>query len=181
MASETLEGELAHATQAADPGGLPQLDFTTWPSQIFWLAIALVALYQLMTKIALPRISSVIEERADAIADDLDRAEEFRRKAEEAQGAYDKALAEARGKAQAIAAETRAQIGADVEAEMARADEEIAARAAESERRIKEIRDSAMESVEAVAVETAGALVDAVTPQIADPAAVQAAVKAELG
>ena len=181
MASETA-GELLH--EAAEPhgsGGLPQLDFDTWPSQIFWLAVALIALYQLMSKIALPRISSVLEERADAIADDLDRAEEFKRKAEEAQAAYDRALAEARAKAQAIAAETRAQIQAQVDAEMTRADAEISARAAESETRIREIRDSAMASVEAVATETAGAVVEAVLPDLSDPQAVESAVKAELG
>lgn len=59
--------------------GLPQLDFTSFPSQIFWLAVTGLVLFQLMNKVALPRISSVLEERADAIADDLDRAEDFRR------------------------------------------------------------------------------------------------------
>ncbi len=170
------------AAQGAEvqSGGLPQLDFDTWPSQIFWLTVALVALYQLMTKIALPRISSVLEERADAIADDLDRAEEFKRKAEAAQEAYDKALAEARAKAQAIAAETRAEIQKEVDAEMAKADEEIAARAAESERRIKEIRESAMASVEQVARDTAGSVVEAVLPDLADQSVVDQAVRAEL-
>jgi F-type H+-transporting ATPase subunit b len=169
------------AAEAHGSGGLPQLDFDTWPSQIFWLAVSLVILYRLMTTIALPRISGVIEERADKIADDLDRAEEFRRKAEEAQAAYDRALAEARTKAQAIAAETRAAIQKEVEAEMARADEEIGARAAESERRIREIRDSAMAAVADVATETASALVEAVLPEVADSDAVSAAVRAELG
>lgn len=181
MASNETVGELLHdAEELHHSGGLPQLDFDTWPSQIFWLAISLVVLYQLMTKIALPRISSVLEERADAIADDLDRAEEFKRKAEEAQAAYDAALAEARAKAQGIAAEARAEIQKEVDAEMARADAEISARAAESETRIREIRDSAMASVEAVAVDTAGAVVEAVLPELADGAAVEAAVKSEL-
>ncbi len=178
MATDTHGEEAAGAGHGS--GGLPQLDFDTWPSQIFWLVVALLALYQLLTKIALPRISSVLEERADAIADDLDRAEEFKRKAEEAQAAYDAALAEARAKAQAIAAETKAQIQSDIEAEMVKADEEIAARAAESERRIKEIRDGALAAVEAVAVDTTGAVVEAVIPGLAEPGAVEAAVKDQL-
>lgn len=162
-------------------GGLPQLDFDTWPSQIFWLIVSLVILYNLMTKIALPRISSVLEERADAIADDLDRAEEFKRKAEEASAAYDRALAEARTEAQAIATETRAEIQKEIDAELAKADEEIAARAAESERRIKQIRDDALASVGVVADETAAAIVESVLPDALDAEAVKAAVGAELG
>ena len=171
------------AANAADQasGGLPQLDFSTWPSQIFWLAVSLIVLYQLMTKIGLPRISNVIEERADAIADDLDRAEEFRRKAEEAEATYERALADARAKAQTIAAETRAEIQKEVDAEIARADAEISARSSESERRIAEIRESAMASVEQVANDTAVEVVRAVLPEAADKKAVKAAVQAQIG
>jgi len=185
MASETsAENGESVAEAAAAPehgsGGLPQLDFDTWPSQIFWLVVALVVLYQLMTRVALPRISSVLEERADAIADDLDRAEEYRRKAHEAEEAYAQALADARAKAQAIAAETRAEIQKDVEAETAKADAQISAKVAESEKRIAEIRESAMASLGEVATDTATAVLDKVMPDAADAEAVAAAVRARL-
>lgn len=181
MATETTD-ELAYGAEGAAHGatGLPQLDFTTWPSQIFWLLVALVVLYQLMSKIALPRISNVLEERADAIADDLDKADELRRQAEEAEAAYRQALADARGEAQRIAAEARAEIQKDVDAAIAKADAEISARAAESEKRIGEIRDQAAAAVESVASETAVALVEAVLPELGDASKVQAAVKARL-
>jgi F-type H+-transporting ATPase subunit b len=162
-------------------GGLPQLDFTTFPSQIFWLAVTVFVLFQLLNRVALPRIASVLEERADAIADDLDRAEEFKRKAADAEAAYQQALADARAKAQGIVAETRAEIQKDVDAAMAKADAEIAARATESEKRIREIRDSAMAAVEEVANDTAAAVVDAVMPDVADAKAIKAAVQARLG
>ncbi|MBK0401006.1 F0F1 ATP synthase subunit B' [Limibaculum sp. M0105] len=178
MATETV-GELIH--EAAEPhasGGLPQLDFATWPTQIFWLAVALVVLYYLMSRVALPRISETLEERADAIADDLDKAEEFRRRAADAEKAYEQALAEARSKAQAIAAETRAEIQTQVDAALAKADAEISARTAESEKRIREIRDEAAAAVITVATDTAGALIDAVLPEAQDAKAVASAVKA---
>jgi len=162
-------------------GGLPQLDLTTFPSQIFWLVVLLGVLFYLMKNIALPRIASVLEERADAIADDLDAAEEYKRKAEEAEAAYHQALADARSKAQEIAAETRADIQKDVDAATEKADAEISARAAESEKRIAEIRDSAMEAVAEVANDTAAAVVEAVMPDMADADAVKAAVQARLG
>ncbi len=183
MATEdTGHGADAHGAEAAGhgSGGLPQLDFDTWPSQIFWLAVALWALYSLLTKIALPRIAGVLEERADAIADDLDRAEEFKRKAEEAQATYDAALAKARSEAEAIAAEMRATMQAEVDAEMARADEEIAARTAESERRLREFRDQAAESVGAVAEEAAQSVVETVLPGFGEAEGVRSAVQTEL-
>lgn len=180
----TAEGPLAEEVpiDAADhAGGLPQLNFETWPSQVFWLIVALVVLYYLMSKIALPRIASVLEERADAIASDLDRAEEMKRKAEEAEQAYKQALADARGKAQSIAAETRAEIQAEIDEAMAEADADISARTAESETRIAEIRDSAIQSVRQVAEETAVAVVDRIMPGVAGEDAVRSAVQARLG
>jgi len=176
--------ETAHAAaEAAEhaSGGLPQLDFSTFPSQIFWLAVTCIVLFQLMNKVALPRIASVLEERADAIADDLDRAEEFKRKASEAEEAYRQALADARSRAQGIAAEARADIQKEVDAALAKADAEISARTAESERRIREIRDSAKAAIAEVANDTAAAVVEAVMPDALDAKAVKAAVQARLG
>ena len=157
-------------------GGMPQLDFSSYPSQIFWLVVSLVVLFFFMKAIALPRIAGGIEERADAIEDDLDRAAEFRKKAEEAEATYEQALADARAKAQEIAQATRDDIQKDVDAAIAKADAEIAARAAEGEKRIGEIQASAMEAVETVATETAEAIVSAVAPDMADSAAIKSAV-----
>lgn len=176
--------EAAHGTEtdaeAHGSGGLPQLNFETWASQIFWLLVAFFVLYLLMSRVALPRIASVLEERADAIASDLDQAEEYRRRAEEAEAAYDKALADARHKAQEIAAQTRADIQKDVDEATARADAEISARTAESEKHIAEIRADAMESVEEVATETAEAIVEAIMPEMADREALNRAVQNRL-
>ena len=161
-------------------GGMPQLDFSSYPSQIFWLVVSLVVLFFFMKAIALPRIAGGIEERADAIEDDLDRAAEFRKKAEEAEAAYEQALADARAKAQEIAQSTRDDIQKDVDAAVAKADAEIAARAAEGEKRIGEIRASALQAVEDVANETAEAVIGAVAPGMADAKAVKAAVASAL-
>lgn len=171
------------AGAAAEHGatGLPQLDFTSFPSQIFWLVVACVVLYQLMSKVALPRIAGVLEERADAIADELDRAEEFRRKAAEAEEAYNQALADARAKAQGIAAETRAEIQKQIDEAMARADAEISAKVAESEKRIEEIREQAAEAVAEVAQDTAVAILERLMPEAKDEAAVKQAVQTRVG
>ena len=176
-----LAGEVPLEVTEHTSAGLPQLNFDTYPTQIFWLIVALIALYYLMSRIALPRIASVLEERADAIAGDLDRADELKRRAEEAEQTYRQALADARSKAQAIAAETRADIQKEIDAATARADAEISARTAEGEKRIAEIRESAIQSVRQVAEEAAIAVVDRIMPGIAEEDAVRSAVQARLG
>ena len=54
---------------------LPQLDVQTYASQIFWLVVSFIVLYFLVAKVAMPRISEVLEERQERIEDDLDKAE----------------------------------------------------------------------------------------------------------
>jgi len=183
----TMASLLAAAASAAgdaakqESGGLPQLNVETFPSQIFWLIVALAVLYLLMSRIALPRIASVLEERADAIQDDHDAAAEYRRKAGEAEAAYEKALADARATALGIAADARAEIQTQVDEAMARADAEIAERTAVSERRIAEIRQGAIAATREVAEETSAAIVEAIMPDAVAADALKAAVADRLG
>lgn len=172
MATATAEG-------AESAVGMPQLDFSTFPNQIFWLLITLVVIYFVLSRIALPRIASVLAERSGTITNDIAAAEELKRKAEEAEAAYDAALAEARSEANRIVEEARAEIQADLDAELAKADAEISARTAESEKAIAEIREGAVQSVREVATDTAAALVAALGGS-ADDKAIAAAVDAEM-
>ncbi len=149
----------AEAGKAAEKAGMPQLDLSTFPNQIFWLVVTLVVIYLILSRVALPRIGAILAERQETITNDLAAAEELKAKAVEAEKAYEKALADARAEAQRIAAETRAEIQAELNEAIAKADAEIAARAAESEKAIAEIRASALESIEAVATETAAEIV----------------------
>ena len=143
------------AQGAAQSGGMPQLDITTFPNQMFWLVIALVAIYLVLTRIALPRIGGVLAERKGTITNDLAAAEELKQKAKEAEASYNQALVDARAEAGRIIAEAKAEAQANLDKETAKADAEIAARVAESSARIAEIRASAVESVGEVAKEAA--------------------------
>lgn len=164
------------ATEPAEhAAGMPQLDFSTFPNQIFWLAVTLVVIYLILSRIALPRIGSVLAERSGTITNDLGAADELNQKAKAAEAAYEKALADARAEAAKIVAETKVGIAADVAVELGKANVRIAARTAESEKAIAEIRASAIENVSAVAKDTAEALV-ASLGGTADAAAVAAAV-----
>ena len=179
MATET---QVASACVDSHGGaiGMPQLCFDWYSNQIFWLVITLIVIFLIMSRIALPRIASVLAERHGAIQSDLDTAEEMKTKAVEAEAAYNKALVDARAQANNIVAEARAEIQKDLDAAMVKADAEIAAKSAESAEAIKEIRDNAVSAVKDVANETAAEIVKAVMPGTADAKAVKAAVTARL-
>ena len=167
MATEPVED--------AAKAGMPQLDFSTFPNQIFWLAVTLVVIYLILSRIALPRIGSVLAERSGTITNDLSAADDLNQKAKAAEATYEKALADARTEASKIIAGAKAEIQAELGVELDKANAEIAARSAESEKAIAAIRDSSVENVTAVAKDTAEALVGALGGT-ADSAAVAAAV-----
>ena len=160
MATSTSE-VAGQAGEVAEKAGMPQLDFATFPNQIFWLLVTLIVIYFILSRFALPRIASVLAERQDTITGDLAMAEELKKKAVEAEEAYNKALADARAEAQKVVAENKAQIQAELDAAIAKADAEIAAKAAESEAEIAKIRKGAMDSVKKVAADTAKEVVAA--------------------
>ena len=170
----------AEAAEAYEKGpGMPQLDLSTFPNQIFWLVVTLGVMYFVLVRIALPRISSVLAERQGTITSDIAAAEELKLQAAAAETAYNKALADARSEAQAIVAKTRDEIQADLDAAIAVADAEIAAKVAESEAAIAEIRDGAVDAVKVVAKSTAKAVVASMGFE-ADAKTLTAAVSARL-
>ncbi len=171
---------MATETQGAESAsGLPQLNFDTFGNQIFWLLIALVAIYLILSRVALPRISSVLAERQGTITNDLTAAEDLKAKVAEAEEAYKKTLADARAEAQKIIAETKASIKDDLDKANEEADAKIAEKTAEGEKRIAEIRAEAMESVREVARDTTGEIVAAIGGK-ADAETVDAAVAAQM-
>lgn len=156
--------------------GMPQLDTAFAGNLVFWFCVTLVVLYLILNKIALPRISGIIEDRHTAIANDLDRAAELKQAAIDAEAAYNQALADARSEAQRISAETKADIQKDLDVAIAKADAEIAAKSAESAKRIDEIKANALKSVQEVAGDAVGDIVSTVAPVKADAKTLKAAI-----
>ena len=171
------------ATEATGEGGaavgMPQLDFSTWPNQIFWALVTLTVIYFVLSRIALPRIGAVLADRKGAITNDLAAAEELKQRAVAAEKAYNDALASARTEAAKIVAAAKADIQKDLDAATAAADAEIADKAAESEKTIAAIRDGAATAVAEVARDTAAELVAALGGAV-DAKTVTAAVTARL-
>lgn len=161
MASETTTTTAESVADAAAHGGgaFPPLDPSTFSSQLIWLAITLGGLYFVLSRIALPRIGEVIEERSDRIQRDLDDAERLKNETEEAIASYEQALADAKSKAHGIAQTTRDELNAEIDGERERVEAQLASAAADAEARIAASKAEAMSSVQNVAQDTAQAIV----------------------
>jgi F-type H+-transporting ATPase subunit b len=167
-----VEGGAAH-----ESAGLPQLDTSSYPSQIFWLAVSFLLLFWLFRTKALPRVGEVLEARQDRIAADLDRATKLREEAEAALVRYQQVVSEAQGKASTQIRETRERLVAESSARQA----ELTKKIDEADQRIRAARDAALAELHSVAVEVAQAattrLIGREVPRAAAEAALAAVVK----
>src|SRR5262247_1421077 len=143
--------------------GFPPFDSHTFASQLFWLALVFIALYLLMSRVALPRVGSILEARRRRIDEDLAEAQRFKDASDAAIAAHEKALAEARGRAQTLANETRAKAAAAAEARRKEVDAKLNAHIAEAEKTIAATRSAAMANVHRIASDTAPAIVEQLT------------------
>lgn len=181
LVTDDLTTSTEHAGEAhgAKPG-LPQLDTTTFASQLFWLLISFAVLYFVISRIAAPKIGGVIADRAGRIKGDLDTAAQAKRDSEAAMAGYDKALADARAKALKSSDQMRNAVQAEINAKNDQASKQLAADTAKAEASIGAMRDAAMARVGDVARETAADIVQKLSGEAADAGDLAAAVSAAM-
>ena len=134
---------------------MPQLDFSTFPSQIFWLAVIFVLLYLLMARLALPRVSAMIDARKARIEGDLERAAQMKAEAEAVMAAYERSLADARAQAQATLKEAMDRFAAEAAERQRKAAEALGAETTAAEKRIAAAKAEALTGLRAVAIDVA--------------------------
>lgn len=179
------EGELHTEVGHAETGftcapGLPQMCTDTFPSQIFWLVITFVFLYVMMSRVTLPKIGRVIEERRDRVADDLGKADDLKKQSETAIHDYEQALADARAKAHVLAQETRDTLAGEAEERKAALEAELDKKLEVASERIAETKTAALSSIREVASDTAAAVVEHILEEAGNTDAIASAVNAEL-
>lgn len=161
-------------------GAFPPFESSTFASQLVSLLIAFVALYLIVSKIALPRVGSVLDARQDAIEGDLTEAQKLKDASDTALKAYESELAAARSRAQAIGAETREKLNAESEAERKTLEQRLSVKLAEAEKAIASTREKAMSNVRGIAADAAAAIVQRLTGTVPDGNSVERAVDASL-
>ena len=178
-------------TEVPSKGGFPPFQKETFASQLFWLALTFVALYLLISRIAVPRIGGILEERSRRIEDDFAAAQRMKTESEKALHVYEKSLLEARNRAQGIGNEARdkahaegeerrkaqeAKLNAEAEVNRKAIESKLNVQLAESEKQIAATKTAAMANVRGIAVDAAAAIVERLTGTAPSAPAVAAAV-----
>jgi F-type H+-transporting ATPase subunit b len=154
---------LQAAEAGGSEGGLPQFNTAFFPEQLFWLAITFSLLYVLMAYVALPRVRKTQDNRAESIDDDLATAAAANEAARAMMEQYEKALADARAKAQATVGEIAAKAAKESAEKQAAQQVELNKRLAEAEAKIAATRDKAIAEVKGSAAMLAASIVEKVT------------------
>jgi F-type H+-transporting ATPase subunit b len=173
--------QTTHATTEAPGGahedvGFPPFETEHYAGQLLWLVITFAVLYTLLSRLVIPRLSGIIENRRSMIARDLDDAAAMKSRAEEAGAAYEKALAEAKGRAQALAQETRAKLSAESDAKRKALEADLNTRLADAEATITAKKTEAMGHVRGIARDAASSIVERLTGKAPAPQKVEAAL-----
>lgn len=161
-------------------GTFPPFDASTFPSQLVSLAVFFVALYIIVSRLALPRVGAVIDARQNKIEGDLAEAQKLKDESEAALKAYEAELTDARSKAQAISSANREKLNAASDAERKTLEEKLAVKLADAEKTIAATRAGAMSNVRGIAAEAASAIVQRLIGTAPDGNSVASAVDASL-
>ena len=174
------KGATAHTEANGGEHAFPPFQANTFASQLVSLAVAFAALYLIVSKIALPRVGSVIDARQGKIDGDLAQAQKLKDESDAALKAYEADLAAARARAQAIGNETREKLNAQSEGERKTLEERLSRKLADAEKTIASTRAGARSNVRGIAADAAAAIVQRLTGMAPDGKSVDAAVDASL-
>ena len=170
---------MANEAHTEHPGGKPQFppfNKETFASQLIWFAIFFVALYVIIARFAIPRIGGIVEARRQRVEGDVAEAGRLKEQSEAALKAYEKSLADARGRAQTLANETRDRLNREAEEARKRLEAELNRKLTDAEMTIAATKGAAMANVRGIAIDTATAIVQRLIGAAPAGAAVEAAV-----
>ena len=148
-------GVVMPTSAKANGAGLPQLDISTWPSQLFWLVVLFTTGYIIMAKFVTPRIGTVLEDRRAKLDNDLGKARVASEDAARIRAEYEADLDAARSAAAEIAKQATAEAAKKAEAGDAKIAKKLAEKVAKAEGKLATARNDALVNLNNVAAEAA--------------------------
>jgi len=168
----------AHAVEHAASGGLPQLDPSSYSSQVFWLVIVFVFMLVFFSKKTVPQISRTIEDRSDRINDNLDSADRLKNEVAELQSSYEEKLSQAREESFTVFVSGEKEMKEETELQTADFQNRSRKKVEELEQNIEGARDIAIKEMSDVAAEIALQASEKIIGVKADEKTAKAIVKA---
>jgi F-type H+-transporting ATPase subunit b len=177
---QEVNTSVEHVPASEHGGGFPPFQKETFASQLLWLAVAFITLYLLMSRVAIPRIGGIFAARQKHVADHLAEAQGLKEQSDGAVAAYEKALGDARERAQKVAGEARDRLAAEAEASRKALEGKLGEQLSEAEKVILGSKQAAMTNVRAIATDAAASIVEKLVGTRPTASAVEAAVERSL-
>lgn len=155
--SEEVELTSSHGEKKA---GLPQFDITTFPSQIFWLAIMFVVLYLYFAKLSLPKLSSTIEQRHATIKDDLEQADKISNDVDKTRTDYETAMQTAHDNARATIIDVETHLRTEAETQATAFKEKSATAVAELEKQAETAKAKIKDDLNGIAADLTSSIIE---------------------
>ena len=145
--------------------GMPQLDFSTFPNQIFWLVVFCVVLFAIVKLFIIPRMEDIFANRRKIIDGNIAKAEEIRLRVSE----IEKQIEEELQKTKSQCDEIMNTSGNNIKEQMAAAleDSKIATSQLinEAEGRLRELRDGSEAAIEKISEELASEIISKISKE----------------
>ncbi len=170
QAGDDLHEPMAPIGTHSASSPVPQFDPSSFPGQLFWLAIVFALLYLVMSRLVLPKIGNVIDNRAAQIARDLNQAQEDRTLAGALLDVHESRLAETRLTAQAASDLALAESSKTQAAELATQGNRLAGQLQTAEARINASRTAALAELAPAAASATQAVIAKLTGRTTDAA-----------
>ena len=145
--------------QSAESGGMPQLNPEFWISQILWLILTFGALYIVLSKVILPKISDNLESRRSQILENIEIAEKQREESEEKVKEFEKIILNSKLEAKNLFNEARQKVLEDVDKKRSELEKSIEAEIVSAEKEIQSLNSNSLENIKKIATDTSGDLI----------------------
>jgi len=155
---------------------MPQLDVSTFATQVFWLVITFTTLFIIMWKIAIPKITGVLEARQNKIDDNLNRAEAIKKEAEAAIEAYEASFTDAKAEAVTAVSDATIAIAAMTQESETKLAKKLNKKLAKSEKAIQSAKTDALKDMRAIAIDVAQSASEKLIGEPLDTSTVEKAV-----
>ena len=145
--------------QSAESGGMPQLNPEFWISQIVWLVITFGALYVILSKVILPKISNNLESRRSQILENIEIAEKQREESEEKLKEFDKIILNSKLEAKNLFNEARKKVLNEIDKKRSEMEKNLEEEISSAEKEIQSLNNNSTENIKKIATETSLSLI----------------------
>ncbi len=143
----------------AAEAGMPQLNSEFWSAQIFWLIFIFSALYLIIWKIFLPKITYSIENRKFKVVNDINEAQKLKENAEIKLREYNKIIEDSKKEAKKIIEDNKKKLEEDIKNKRKKFDEEIDKELINVEKEIAVLKKSSTANISKIAAETSAEII----------------------